>query len=129
MSQRQVVRTDKAPASRGPYSQAVRYGDLLFVSGQVPIDLAGNPVGAGDIEAQTRQVIANLKGILESQGSSLDKVLKVTVYLQDLAEWPRMNTVYAEHFSKDPPARAAVQTDFSGLKNHWRIEMECVACV
>ena len=129
MSQKQAVKTDKAPAVRGPYSQAVRYGDLLFVSGQVPVDLAGNPVGAGDIEAQTHQVIANLKGILESQGTMLDNVLKVTVYLQDLAEWPRMNAVYAEYFKKDPPARAAVQTDFSGLKNHWRIEMEAVAAI
>ncbi len=123
------MRTDKAPAARGPYSQAVRYGDLLFVSGQVPVDLAGNPVGAGDIEAQTHQVIRNIQGILESQGTSLGNVLKVTVFLQDLAEWPRMNVVYAEYFKKDPPARAAVQTDFSGLKNHWRIEMECIAAV
>lgn len=127
MNRKEIVKTDKAPASRGPYSQAVRCGGFLFVSGQVPVDLAGNPVGVGDISAQTHQVIRNLRGVLEGAGATLDDVLKVTVYLQDMAEWPLMNAVYAEYFKTDPPARAAVQTDFSGLKNHWRIEMEAVA--
>ncbi len=126
---KEIIRTDKSPLPKGPYSQAVRCGNLLFVSGQVPVDLAGNPIGAGTIELQTRQVLENLKAILEAAGSGLDHVLKTTVYLQDLAEWPRMNAVYAEYFKKDPPARAAVGVDFSGLKNHWRVEIEAVACI
>ena len=126
---KQIIRTDKSPLPKGPYSQAVRFGTLLFVAGQIPIDAAGNPVGAGSIEEQTRQVLKNMQAILEAAGTHLDNVLKTTVYLQDLAEWPRMNAVYAEFFPKAPPARAAVQTDFSGLKNHWRVEIEAIAFV
>ena len=129
MPSKQIICTEKSPLPKGPYSQAVRFGNLLFVAGQVPVDAAGNPVGVGNIEEQTRQVLKNMQAILEAAGTGLDNVLKTTVYLQDLAEWGRMNAVYAEFFKENPPARAAVQTDFSGLKNHWRVEIEAVAFV
>lgn len=126
---KQIIQTDEAPVPRGPYSQAARYGNLLFVAGQVPVDPEGKPVGAGDVAAQTRQCLENLGAILKAAGSSFDCVLKTSVYLQDMADWPAMNEVYAGYFRKDPPARAAVQSDFSGLKNHWRVEIEAVAYI
>jgi len=104
-----VVSTTDAPAAIGPYSQAVRAGNLLFISGQIPLDPATSQVVAGDIAVQTDRVLRNLAAILEAAGSSLAKVLKTTVYLRDLEEFAKMNEIYAKYIGDAPPARATVQ--------------------
>ena len=104
-----VVSTTNAPAAIGPYSQAVRSGNLLFISGQIPLDPATSQVVAGDIAVQTDRVLRNLAAILEAAGSSLAKVLKTTVYLRDLEEFAKMNEIYAKYIGDAPPARATVQ--------------------
>ena len=120
---KQVIRTNDAPAQKGPYSQAIRAGGLIFVAGQIPIDLNGNLV-RGEIEDQTRAVLTNLKAILESAGSDLSKVVKTTVFIADLGLFARMNAVYAEFFATDAPARATVQV---GLPPGMLLEIECIA--
>jgi len=105
---RQIILTDKAPAPIGPYSQAVRCGNLVFVSGQLPLDPKTGSLVTG-IAAETRQVFENLKAVLEAAGSALDRALKVTVYMRDLGEFGEMNKVYATYFRESPPARSTVQ--------------------
>ncbi len=103
------VRTTAAPAPVGPYSQAIRSGGLVFVSGQIPLDPATGEKVEGEIEDEARQVLANLRAVLEAAGSSMDRVVKATVYLTDLSLFPRVNAVYAEAFAHDPaPARVTV---------------------
>lgn len=103
------VRTEAAPAPVGPYSQAVAYGELVFASGQVPLDPATQRLVAEDIEVQTERVLANLRAVLEAGGARLDTVVRTTVYLTDLSLFPRMNEVYARHFRTAPlPARSTV---------------------
>lgn len=105
-----AVRSEAAPAPVGPYSQAVVHGEWVFASGQIPLDPATGALVEGEIEAQTEQAIANLGAVLEAAGSSLARVVKATVYVTDLALFARINTVYARHFTGDPPpARATVQ--------------------
>jgi len=120
-----VISTPHAPAAIGPYSQAVRSGNLLFLSGQIPLDPATGQLIPGDITAQTERVLKNLAAILEAAGSGLDKVLKTTVYLKDLAEFGRMNDVYGKFFGEKPPARATVQV--SRLPRDAAIEIDLVA--
>jgi 2-iminobutanoate/2-iminopropanoate deaminase len=120
-----VISTAAAPAAIGPYSQAIRTGNLLFVSGQIPLDAATSQLLGGDIRAQTRQVLKNLAAILEAAGSSLARVVKTTVYLRDLGEFAAMNEVYAEFFSEQPPARATVQV--ARLPRDAAVEIELVA--
>lgn len=120
-----VISTSAAPAAIGPYSQAIRTGDLLFVSGQIPLDPATGQLLAGDVRAQTRQVLKNLAAILEAGGSSLGRVVKTTVYLRDLGEFATMNEVYAEFFGEQPPARATVQV--ARLPRDAAVEIEVVA--
>ncbi len=105
----QAVRTDRAPVPRGPYNQAVRIGDTIYVAGQIPVDPATNQVVEGGIEAQTRRVLENIKAILEAAGSSLDRVAKTTIFLLDVNEFAAMNAVYAEYFTGVAPARSTVQ--------------------
>ena len=122
------VRTDSAPAPVGPYSQGVRHDGLLFASGQIPLDPATGEIVGGGIEAQTRQVLANLRAILEAGGSGLQHALKVTVYLTDMGDFPRVNAIYAEAFDGDPaPARATVQV--SALPLGAQVEIDAVARV
>ena len=103
------IRTGAAPAPVGPYSQAIRAGEFVFVSGQIPLDPASGEIVTGEIEDETRQVLANLKAVLEAAGSGLDRVVKATVYLTDLTLFPRVNAIYAEAFEADPaPARVTV---------------------
>ena len=110
----------------GPYSQAVAHGGLLFVSGQIPLDPDTNELVGGDIEAQTRRALANLRAVVEAAGSSLDRVLRTTVYLSDLALFPRVNRVYAEHFQREPlPARVTIQA--AALPLGAGIEIDAVA--
>jgi 2-iminobutanoate/2-iminopropanoate deaminase len=122
---RQVIRTDLAPAAIGPYSQAIRLGDLIFVSGQIPIDPATGKLVEGDIAVQTAQVLKNVAAILESAGSGLAKVLKTTVYLRDLSDFARMNEVYAGFFSQNPPARATVEV--SRLPREVAVEIDAIS--
>ena len=125
--QKQVVSTDKAPEAIGPYSQAVRAGNLVFVSGQIPIVPDTGELLQGDIEVQTRRVLQNVEAILDAAGSSMERVAKVTVFLADMAHYPAMNEVYAEFFKSECPARAAVEV--ARLPKEVGIEIEAVALV
>lgn len=121
-----LLTSDQAPAAIGPYSQAVRSGDLLFCSGQLPLDPA-DPAAAfpDDITAQTQRVLLNLKGMLTSQGLTLQHVLKTTVFLTDMADFAAMNAVYATFFDTDPPARSTVAV--KALPRAARVEIEFIA--
>ncbi len=122
------VRTDAAPAPVGPYSQAVIHGGVLYCSGQIPLDPATGEMIEGDIEEQTRQVFANLRAVLEAAGSSLDRVVRASVYLADLSLFPRVNAVYAEHFSAAPqPARSTIQA--AALPLGAQVEIDVIALV
>jgi 2-iminobutanoate/2-iminopropanoate deaminase len=121
---RSVIQTDNSPQAIGPYSQAIVAGDLVFCSGQIPLTPAGQLV-EGDILVQTRQVLTNLKGLLEASGSSLAQVVKTTVFLTDMNEFAAMNGVYAEFFSSAPPARSTVQV--ARLPRDVKVEIEAVA--
>lgn len=122
-----VVHTDKAPKAIGPYSQAILYNGIAYLSGQIPLDPATGQVVEGGIAEQTERVMLNLKAVLEASGSSLKQVLKTTVFLADMAEFPKMNEVYAMFFTEAPPARATVQA--AGLPRGVRVEIECVAAI
>jgi 2-iminobutanoate/2-iminopropanoate deaminase len=116
--------SEKAPNPIGPYSVAVNYGNLIFTSGQIPLDRQGNIVGT-DIKTQTRQTIENLKNILEENGSSIDKVIKTTVYLKDITEFAEMNEVYNEYFADSAPARSTLEA--ARLPKDTKIEMDIIA--
>jgi 2-iminobutanoate/2-iminopropanoate deaminase len=122
---REVISTRAAPAAIGPYSQAIRAGDFLFVSGQIPLDPATGAPVQGDVKVQARRVLENLRGILQAAGSSTDQVVKTTVYLADMADFPAMNEVYAAFFTSAAPARATVQV--SRLPRDVRVEIDAVA--
>ncbi len=122
---REVVTTAAAPAAIGPYSQAIRVGNLLFVSGQIALDPATGQLVPGDIRDQTRQVLRNLSAILGAAGSGLARVAKTTVYLRDLGEFSAMNEVYAEFFSGEPPARAPVEV--ARLPRDCKVEIDLIA--
>jgi 2-iminobutanoate/2-iminopropanoate deaminase len=123
---RATISTNEAPAAIGPYSQAVRAGDLLFTSGQIPLLPDGTLVG-GDIRAQARQVMENLRAVLEAGGSSLDQVIKCTCFLADMNDFAAFNDVYGEFFTSEPPARSAVQA--ARLPRDVAVEVEAVALV
>ena len=106
---RQAVTTDAAPAAIGPYSQAIRAGNLLFLSGQIPIDPKTGSLVEGGIDAQTRQVFHNIGAILTAAGATFDHVVTASVFLADMNDFAKMNAIYAEHFSSPAPARATVQ--------------------
>ncbi|HKU70618.1 MAG TPA: Rid family detoxifying hydrolase [Burkholderiales bacterium] len=122
---RSVIHTDKVPPARVPLSQAIRSGDWLFTSGQLGFDPKTGKLAEGGIKAETRQVCEHLKAILEAGGSSLDKVVKVTIYMVDLGELLEMNEVFSSYFPKDPPARTTFQA--AGLVAGARIEIEAIA--
>lgn len=103
-----AIRTHRAPIPRGPYNQAIRAGDTIYVAGQLAIDPATDQLVAGDAAAQARQVFENLKAILEAAGSSLDRVVKTTIFLADVADFAAVNAVYAEYFTGAQPARSTV---------------------
>ena len=124
---RQRVQTDKAPAAIGPYSQAIKAGGFVFVSGQIPTDPETGEFVTGGITEQTDRVLRNLKAVLEAAGSSLDQVVKTTVFLADMKEFSGMNEVYATYFTEPPPARATVAA--AGLPRDARVEIEAVALV
>ena len=122
------VKTDAAPEPVGPYSQAIAHGKLLFASGQIPLDPRTGAIVPGEIEDETRQVLRNLRAVLEAGGSSLAQVVKATVYVTDLALFARINAVYAESFDADPPpARATVQV--AALPLGARVEIDAIAII
>ncbi|XUW99409.1 MAG: RidA family protein [Dehalogenimonas sp.] len=121
---KEIIHTDGAPKTIGPYSQAVRTSNLLFTSGQLPIDPATGEV-SGDISVQTKQVLENLKAILTAAGGSLDDVVKATVFITDLSNFSVMNNVYSSYFKASPPARSTVEV--SGLAKNSLVEIEVVA--
>lgn len=122
---KKIVSTEKAPKAIGPYSQAIRTDDLVFTAGQVGFDPATMIIVEGGIEAQTRQVLTNLKHVLEAADSGLNYVVKTTVFLQDMNDFAAMNTVYAEFFPENPPARSTVAV--AALPKGALVEIECVA--
>lgn len=122
----QIIHTDKAPAAIGPYSQAVKAGNLLFVSGQIPIDPATGAFAGEDIVSQTRQSLTNVKAILEEAGYQLSDVVKATVLLADMGDFAAMNAVYAEFFTVNCPARAAFAV--KELPRGAKVEIEVIAC-
>lgn len=123
--ERIIVSTDRAPAAVGPYSQAVRIGDLVYTAGQIGLAPATGSIVATTIEQQTHQVLHNLQAVLEAAGSGLDRVVKMTVFLADIDDFKAMNSVYASYFPTDPPARSAFQV--AALPLGALVEMEAVA--
>ena len=121
---KQVISTSKAPAAVGPYSQAIKRGDLIFVSGQIPIDPATGKMADATVD-QARQCLNNVKAILEAAGSSLEKAIRVGIFMTDLADFKAVNEIYATFFTADPPARATVQV--AALPLGAKIEIEAIA--
>ena len=124
---RTAVSTDGAPKAIGPYSQAIRAGSLLFLSGQIPIDPATGQMVDGDIAQQTQRVFKNLEAILTAAGASFDNVVRTTVYLADMSDFAAMNEVYGTYFSSPAPARATVQA--ARLPKDARVEIDLIASV
>ncbi len=122
---KKIIYTDKAPKAIGPYSQAIRTGALVYTAGQVGINPATGELVEGGIEAQTRQVLSNLKNVLEASDSGLNFVVKTTVFLKDMNDFAKMNTIYAEFFSENPPARSTIAV--AGLPKGALVEIEAVA--
>jgi 2-iminobutanoate/2-iminopropanoate deaminase len=124
---KEIIATDQAPRAIGPYSQAVRAGNLLFASGQIAIDPATGEFVAGGITEQTEQVMRNLSAVFEAAGAKLDQIVKTTVFLVDMDDFTAMNDVYGRFFGSNPPARATVQA--ARLPRDARVEIEAIAVV
>lgn len=125
MSQLQVISTDRGPKAIGPYSQAIVVGDLIYTAGQIALDPTSMEVVSGGIKEQTTRVLANLQAVLEAAGSDLSKVVKTTVFLIDMSDFPAMNEIYAQAFGAHKPARSTVAA--AGLPRGVRVEIEVVA--
>ncbi|HSB82404.1 MAG TPA: RidA family protein [Candidatus Methylomirabilis sp.] len=123
--QREVIRTDKAPKAIGPYEQALKLGGWVITSGQIPLDPRTGTLVEGDITAQTRQVLENLRAVLEAAGSGMTRVVKTTVYMTNLGEFQKMNEVYAEYFPQDKPVRSTVGV--AALPRGSLVEIDVVA--
>ena len=122
-----IISTERAPKAIGPYSQAVVSNGWAFLSGQIPLDPSTNQIIVGDIAAQTERVLENLKSVLEAAGSSLERVVKTTVYLKDMGEFAKMNEVYGRYFASNAPARATVEA--ARLPRDVSVEIDCIASV
>jgi len=128
MNNKTVVSTPHAPSAIGPYSQAIRAGSLLFVSGQIAIDPStGKLIDATSIRAQTRRVLQNLLAIVAAAGGSVENIVRTTVFLKDMAEFADMNSAYAEFFPSSPPARSTIQA--AALPRDVSIEIDCIAVI
>lgn len=124
---REIIQTDKAPAAIGPYSQAVRSGDTLYLSGQIPLDPATMELVEGSIEDQIRQVFANLAAVLEAANATTGDIAKLNIYLTDLTHFPLVNEIMSEVFAEPYPARAAIGV--AALPKSARVEMDAIACI
>jgi len=122
---KKIVVSDKAPKAIGPYSIAVQTGQMVYTAGQIGLDPATGEIVPGGIEAETRQVLTNLKNVLEASGSSLGDVVKTTVFLRDMADFAKMNAIYGEFFNQQPPARTTVAV--AGLPKGGTVEIDAVA--
>ena len=122
---KEIIKTQKAPSAIGPYSQAIKTGDLLFLSGQISINPETNEFIDGDIEIQTEQVLKNIKAILEAGGSSLEDVVKATIYLQDIKDFASVNKIYSKYFENSLPARACIEV--SNLPKNAKLEIDAIA--
>jgi len=123
----ETVSTENAPGAIGPYSQAVKTGNLVFCSGQIPIDPATNEFVSDDVAEQTEQVLKNLSAVLNAAGTELNKVVKTTVFLADMNDFAAMNEIYAQFFDTNKPARATVQA--ARLPRDAKVEIECIAVI
>lgn len=123
--EKQIIQTENAPRAIGPYSIAVRVGDFVYTSGQIGLDPQSGVMVTGGIEAETRQVLTNLKAVVEAAGLTLQDVVKTTVFLKDMGDFAAMNAIYAEFFKENPPARSAVQV--AALPKGALVEIEAVA--
>ena len=124
-TERTVVATEQAPAAIGPYSQAIAAAGLVFCSGQIPLDPVTGQIVEGGIDTQTRRVLDNLTGVLQAAGSSPEQVVKTTIFLADMNDFATVNTIYAEYFGTEPPARSTVQV--ARLPRDVRVEVEAIA--
>ncbi len=122
---KEIISTDKAPAAIGPYSQAVKVGNLLFTSGMIPIDPATNTLVEGGIEVQAERALQNVKALLEASGSSMDKVVKTVVFIKNMDDFAKVNEIYAKYFTDNYPARSCVEV--ARLPKDVLIEMEAIA--
>ncbi|MCX6059947.1 MAG: RidA family protein [Chloroflexi bacterium] len=122
-----VVHTDKAPKAIGPYSQAIRTDTLIYTAGQIGLVPATGELAAGGVEEQTHQALSNLQNVLEAAGSTLGHVVKTTVFLKDMNDFPKMNAIYAEFFGDNPPARSTIAV--AGLPKGGLVEIEAVALI
>ncbi len=122
---KEIIATEKAPAAIGPYSQAVKVGNLLFTSGMIPIDPATNTLVEGGIEVQAVRALENVKALLEASGTSLDKVVKTVVFIKDMNDFAKVNEIYAKYFTENFPARSCVEV--ARLPKDVLIEMEAIA--
>ncbi len=125
--EKEIIYTDHAPKPVGPYSQAVRVNNLLFCSGQIAIDPKTNEVKAGDIRAQAKLVLDNIKGVLSASGATLDNVIKTTIFLKKMSDFANVNEVYGEYFTKNPPARSTIEV--SALPKGVDVEIEVIAAL
>ncbi len=125
--QKKIISTNKAPKAIGPYSQAVQFDNLLFLSGQIPLEPESGEILKGNIREQTKQILENLNNVLIEGGSSLDNVLKTTIFLADLEDYVEVNEMYAQFFDKSMPARSTVQV--SRLPKNVKIEIDAIACI
>ncbi|SHI70250.1 RidA family protein [Lutispora thermophila] len=124
---KEVISTTKAPAAIGPYSQGIRCGNLLFVSGQTPLNPETGKIAEGDIQAQARQCLENVKAILEAAGTNLDNVLKTTVFIKDMNNFSKINEIYAQYFTKNQPARSCIEA--ARLPLDVQVEIEVIAYI
>ncbi len=124
---KKVIQTEKAPKAIGPYSQAIQAGNFLFLSGQIPLDPKTGELVTGDIRQETKQVLENLKGVLESEKLEMKDVVKVTIFLKDIGNFNQVNEVYATYFPSSPPARSTVQV--AKLPRDAEIEIEAIALI
>jgi len=124
---KKVISSDKAPKAIGPYSIAIQTGDLVFTSGQLGLDPSTGSLVPGGIEAETRQALTNIRNVLADAGSGLERVVKTIVFLKDMADFTKMNAVYAEFFTENPPARSTIQA--AALPKGGTVEIEAVAII
>ena len=122
---KQIVSTEQAPKAIGPYSQAVKWNGMVFLSGQIPLDPATGQLVEGDVAAQTERVLENIRAVLAAAGSSLERVLKTTVFLKNMGDFPKMNEVYARYFPSEAPARSTVEA--ARLPRDVQVEIDCIA--